>query len=82
MKDAHKFILAAGILGIALWLGNKAKQNKKSSFVDENLSEAEGKKELPAGIAKKKYRPDSWARVGKNWVWVNGEGNLVITDGE
>lgn len=83
-------VLIIGIGGILLaaaglaYLQNAGlKSEKKSHFVDKNLSEAEGKKEiiLPADAAKKKYRPFSWVRVGKNWIWTDENGNLVITDG-
>ena len=70
-------LLTAGIITGKVKFSSK---EKKSQFVDEELSEAEGMT-LPAGAAKKSYRPNSWAKVGNNWIWVNADGNLVLTDG-
>lgn len=76
-------LLGGGFLLVGILLGQLQNNGeKKSHFVDEELSEAEGKMDIPSGAAKQKYRPNSWTKVGKNWIWVNAEGNLVITDGQ
>lgn len=82
MTDNQKILTSISIVAGVLLVGKLAKtySQKSSSFVDENQSEAEGNINIPAGAAKQKYRPNSWAKVGNNWIWVNTEGNLVITD--
>ncbi len=76
MTDVQKFFTAGAILGLVFLVGKKMKESH-SSFIDEELSDASGTKEncFPQ---KKRFKPNTWTRVGNNWIWVNGEGELVI----
>lgn len=68
-------ILALGA-GILLYRGRK----KSSSFIDEEpSSDASGTRILKVQIERPKvYKPNSWAQIGQDTIWVNKRGNLTI----
>lgn len=84
MTNVEKGIVIVGVTGIALMLYKYySGSEKKSHFVDEELSDASGKKnekkiELNKKDVRKTYKPNAWAKINNKWVWVNAHGDLVF----